>query len=88
MQECDNITRKIRISNNFILSISLLIMFDTLLLKYFFQNKRGRDEKKELYLVHRFNNHSKTTILVQDEILKKKRAWKAFKNVCRNFLGN
>jgi hypothetical protein len=31
MKECDNI--KIHISNNFILSISLLIMFDTLLLR-------------------------------------------------------
>jgi hypothetical protein len=30
---CDNSTRKIHISNNFILSISLLIMFDTLLLR-------------------------------------------------------
>ena len=33
MKECDNSTRKIHISNNFILSISLLIMFDTLLLR-------------------------------------------------------
>jgi len=33
MKECDNSNRKIRISNNFILSISLLIMFDTLLLR-------------------------------------------------------
>ena len=33
MKDCDNSTRKIRISNNFILSISLLIMFDTLLLR-------------------------------------------------------
>jgi hypothetical protein len=32
MKDCDNSTRKIHISNNFILSISLLIMFDTLLL--------------------------------------------------------
>jgi len=32
MKECDNSTRKIHISNNFVLSISLLIMFDTLLL--------------------------------------------------------
>jgi len=32
MKECDNSTRKIHISNNFIWSISLLIMFDTLLL--------------------------------------------------------
>jgi hypothetical protein len=32
MKECDNSTRKIHISSNFILSISLLIMFDTLLL--------------------------------------------------------
>jgi hypothetical protein len=31
LKECDN--NKIRISNNFILSISLLIMFDTLLLR-------------------------------------------------------
>ena len=30
MKECDNSTRKIHISSNFILSISLLIMFDTL----------------------------------------------------------
>ena len=30
---CDNSTRKIHISSNFILSISLLIMFDTLLLR-------------------------------------------------------
>jgi hypothetical protein len=33
MKDCDNSTRKIRISNNFILSISLLIMFHTLLLR-------------------------------------------------------
>jgi len=33
MKECDNSTRKIHISNNFILSISLLITFDTLLLR-------------------------------------------------------
>jgi hypothetical protein len=33
MKECDNSTRKIHISNNFILSVSLLIMFDTLLLR-------------------------------------------------------
>jgi hypothetical protein len=33
MKECDNCTRKIHISSNFILSISLLIMFDTLLLR-------------------------------------------------------
>ena len=33
MKECDNSTRKIHISNNFILSISLLIIFDTLLLR-------------------------------------------------------
>jgi hypothetical protein len=33
MKECDNSTRKIHINNNFILSISLLIMFDTLLLR-------------------------------------------------------
>ena len=33
MKECDNSTRKIHISSNFILSISLLIMFDTLLLR-------------------------------------------------------
>ena len=33
MKECDNSTRKIHISGNFILSISLLIMFDTLLLR-------------------------------------------------------
>jgi hypothetical protein len=32
MKECDNSARKIHISN-FILSISLLIMFDTLLLR-------------------------------------------------------
>ena len=32
MNECDNSTRKIHISSNLILSISLLIMFDTLLL--------------------------------------------------------
>jgi hypothetical protein len=32
MKECCNSTRKIHISNNFILFISLLIMFDTLLL--------------------------------------------------------
>jgi hypothetical protein len=30
---CDNSTRKIHISSNFILSVSLLIMFDTLLLR-------------------------------------------------------
>ena len=30
MKECDNSTRKIHISNNFILSISLLTLFDTL----------------------------------------------------------
>ena len=33
MKECDKSTRKIHISSNFILSISLLIMFDTLLLR-------------------------------------------------------
>ena len=33
MKECDNSTRKIHISSNFILSIRLLIMFDTLLLR-------------------------------------------------------
>jgi hypothetical protein len=33
MKECDNSTRKIHISSNFILSISLLIMFDTLILR-------------------------------------------------------
>ena len=33
MRECDDSTRKIHISSNFILSISLLIMFDTLLLR-------------------------------------------------------
>jgi hypothetical protein len=33
MKECDNSTCKIHISSNFILSISLLIMFDTLLLR-------------------------------------------------------
>jgi hypothetical protein len=33
MKECDNSTRKIHINNNFILSISLLIMYDTLLLR-------------------------------------------------------
>jgi len=33
MKECDNSTRKIHISNNFVFSISLLIMFDTLLLR-------------------------------------------------------
>jgi hypothetical protein len=33
MKECDNSTRKIHISSNFALSISLLIMFDTLLLR-------------------------------------------------------
>jgi hypothetical protein len=33
MKECANSTRKIHISNNFILSISLLIMFNTLLLR-------------------------------------------------------
>jgi len=33
MKECDNSTRKIHISSKFILSISLLIMFDTLLLR-------------------------------------------------------
>ena len=33
MKECDNSTRKIHISSNFILSISLLILFDTLLLR-------------------------------------------------------
>jgi hypothetical protein len=33
MKECDNSTRKTHISMNFILSISLLIMFDTLLLR-------------------------------------------------------
>ena len=33
MKECDNSTRKIHISINFLLSISLLIMFDTLLLR-------------------------------------------------------
>ena len=33
MKECDNSTRKIHISSNFILSITLLLMFDTLLLR-------------------------------------------------------
>jgi len=33
MKKCDNSTRKIRISSNFILSISLLIMSYTLLLR-------------------------------------------------------
>jgi len=33
MKECDNSTRKIHISSNFILSINLLIMFYTLLLR-------------------------------------------------------
>jgi len=33
MKECDNSTRKVHISSNFILSISLLIMFDTLVLR-------------------------------------------------------
>jgi len=33
MKECDNSTRKIHISSNFILSISPLIIFDTLLLR-------------------------------------------------------
>jgi len=33
MKECDNSTRKIHIGVNFILSISLLIMTDTLLLR-------------------------------------------------------
>jgi len=33
MKDCDNSTCKLHISNNFILSISLLIMFDTLLLR-------------------------------------------------------
>jgi len=33
MKECDNSTCKIHISNNFILPISLVIMFDTLLLR-------------------------------------------------------
>jgi hypothetical protein len=33
MKECDNSTRKIHKSSNFILSISLLIMFNTLLLR-------------------------------------------------------
>jgi len=33
MKDCDNSTRKIHTSNNFILSTSLLIMFDTLLLR-------------------------------------------------------
>jgi hypothetical protein len=33
MKKCDNSTRKIHISNNFILPISLLIMFDILLLR-------------------------------------------------------
>ena len=33
MKECDNSTRKIHISSNFLLSISLLIIFDTLLLR-------------------------------------------------------
>ena len=33
MKECDNSTRKIHISSNFILSIGLVIMFDTLLLR-------------------------------------------------------
>ena len=32
MKECDNSTRKIRISSNFMLSINLLTTFDTLLL--------------------------------------------------------
>jgi len=32
MKECDNSTRKVHIRNNFVLSISLLIMFGTLLL--------------------------------------------------------
>jgi len=33
MKDCDNSTRKIHISNNFIMTISLVIMFDTLLLR-------------------------------------------------------
>jgi len=33
MKDCDNCTRKIHISNNFILSISLLVMIGTLLLR-------------------------------------------------------
>jgi hypothetical protein len=33
MKECDNSTRKVPISSNFVLSISLLIMCDTLLLR-------------------------------------------------------
>jgi len=33
MKECDNSTRKIHISSNFILSIILLILFDTILLR-------------------------------------------------------
>ena len=33
IKECDNSTRKIHISSNFILSISLLLTFDTLLLR-------------------------------------------------------
>jgi len=34
MKDCDNSTRKIRISNNFILSIRLLIMSDALYLQH------------------------------------------------------
>jgi len=60
-------------------------MFDTLLLKYFFQNKQWRDEIKELYLVHKFNNHSKTKILVQDEILKKKEPGRHLKTSAETF---
>jgi hypothetical protein len=33
MKKCDKSTRKIHISSNFVLSISLLIMFDALLLR-------------------------------------------------------
>jgi hypothetical protein len=33
MKKCNNSTRKIHISSNFILSISLLIMFDILLIQ-------------------------------------------------------
>jgi len=33
MKECDNSTPKIHISSNFLLSISLLIMFNTLLVR-------------------------------------------------------
>jgi hypothetical protein len=38
MKECDNSTRKIHISSNFILSISLLIIFDIVLLRPFMFN--------------------------------------------------